>query len=157
MKQLSAKIRLIFIPYLITATLTIGVYSFLNWIFFIRSSVFIVDEIVVNSVAAAIFPVIPVLIWLRPRFKFLELKKINSNKNPLTGLTLLAWFTIIAPNIIAQEYLITKTGKLTTLTDISRINKIPHTKYYKVINTLIMKDQASKTSEQSVSGNITNI
>lgn len=151
MRQVNAKFRLIFIPYLVISSGTIGLYTFLHWCFFIKWSTFAVDEVVLNFAAAAIFPAIPVILWFRPYLKLLELKN-NGGKDPLVGLIMLTWITIIGPNVIAQEYLVTKTGKLTTLTDISQINKIPHTKYYKVKNILAMKEQASKTFEQSVSG-----
>lgn len=152
MKDIGTKIRLIFIPYLIISIATIGIYTFLHWFLFIKSTIFLVDEIVLNLAVPMILPWVGILIWLRPLLKLLELKKSVGGRDPLIGLMVISWICMIAPNVMAQEYLITATGKLTRLTDISQINKVPSTKYYMVKKSVVMKEQACKMSDLSVSG-----
>jgi len=43
---------------------------------------------------------------------------------------MIAWIIIAIPNTLAQQYLITATGKLTALDNIGQINRFPKTKYY---------------------------
>ena len=99
-----------------------------------------------------VLPGFPVLIWLRPRIKFLELKKNAAGKNPIGGFIILAWIGMVVTNVIAQEYLVTATGKLTRLSNISQLNKLPPTKYYTVKNFYADKKLAHFRSETAVTG-----
>ncbi|MEO8886592.1 MAG: rhomboid family intramembrane serine protease [Mucilaginibacter sp.] len=139
MKDLDRKIKLIFIPFVIIAAATCAVYTFLHWILCIRTTTFVVDEDVTNFFIPCALPWIPILIWLRPRIKLLNLKNKNGKGDPLMGYMVFAWVAIAAPSVIAQEYLISATGKLTKLNDIDQINKLPSTKYYTVKHYYIDK------------------
>jgi membrane associated rhomboid family serine protease len=81
-------------------------------------------------------PWIPILIWLRPKIKLLRLK--NDNAHFLYQF--LACAVIIVPTIIAQEYLVTTTGKLTELNTITEINHSAPTKYYTLKSHFIVKE-----------------
>jgi len=152
MEQIGTKFRLIFIPYLFISISTIGIYTFLHWVLFIRTPVFWVYQETLNFIVPMVLPGFPVLIWLRPRIKFLELRKNASGKNPVVGFVMIAWIGMVVPNVIAQEYLITATGKLTRLSNISQLNKLPPTKYYTVKNFYADKKLARFRSETAVTG-----
>ena len=130
MEKQIEKLRLIYIPFLIIALSIIIGYSFLNWLLIIKLQLFSFNEIITNIGIPFALPWIPILIWLRPRIKLLNLK--TKRDRDLPGLyIMIAGFAIIAPTIIAQQYLLTSTGKLTRLENISQVgNNHEFTKYY---------------------------
>ena len=128
MNQLIKKIYLIFVPFLLLTIATVGIYTLLHWFLFIKTTIFSVDEEIIDIFVPIAIPAIPILIWLRPRIKLLDLK--SKKNDPLSGYIMVAWFAMIAPNMIAQAYLVTATGKLTKLNNISEIDRVPKTKYY---------------------------
>jgi hypothetical protein len=153
MENFNVKFRLIFIPFLIVIIGSIAVYSFLRWYFFIKSSILIVDQDILDFWAPCFFAVIPVLIWIGPRIKILDLTPTNSiRSNPYAGLLILATIAIVAPTIIAQVYLETATGKLTTLDRISQIDSVPQTKYYTVKHFYADKSLARYKARLTISG-----
>jgi hypothetical protein len=103
------------------------VYTFLHWLLFIKTNLFIVDADIINLFAPMAFIFIGLLIWLRPRLKLLNLEAKKGNR--LMGVVMLAWIAMLAPILIAQDYLITATGKLTPMARISQIDSLPKTKY----------------------------
>ncbi|MES2809281.1 MAG: hypothetical protein V4619_11675 [Bacteroidota bacterium] len=140
MKDFGAKFRLIILPFLIISVGTVFVYSIVHWWLFIQNETFAVDEAILNFAAPIVISFLPAIIWMLPRLKLLDFtgKKI---RNPLTGYFFLAWIAITAPAIIAQEYLISATGKLTALRSVSQISNQPKTKYYTVKNVFADKEQ----------------
>jgi membrane associated rhomboid family serine protease len=126
------------------------VYSFLNWLLFIRFQVFKVDEDVLNVIVPIVLPGIPISIWLRPRLKLLQLK--SKGKDALTGYIVMAWFVMLAPVLVAQAYMVTATGKLTKLDEISEIIHQPPTKYYMAKRFYINKHLTHSKSVFDISG-----
>lgn len=151
MNKLTEKLRLIFLPFLIIAISIMGGYTLLNWLIIIKFQLFQVKDIIINFIIPFILPWIPILIWLRPRINFLNLKTKNGGNLPFLY-QLIAAFAIVAPTIIAQEYLETATGKLTELTDISQIDKHEATKFYTLKDYYIDKDHISIIKTVEVSG-----
>jgi membrane associated rhomboid family serine protease len=151
MNKLIEKLRLIFLPFLIIAISIIGGYTLLNWLIIIKFHFFQIKDFIVNFIIPFILPWIPILIWLRPRIKFLNLKTKKGGDLPFLYM-LIAAIAIAAPTIIAQEYLETATGKLTELTDISQIEKHEATKFYKLKDYYIDKDHISVSKTVEVSG-----
>jgi len=119
---------------------------------FIKTDAFVIDEEIIKLWGPIIFPGIPILIWLRPRIKLLDLKNKNGKGDPLSGYIFAAWIIIAVPNVIAQGYLITATGKLTSLANINQINKFPKTKYYAVNHFYVDKRLIRPKSTFEVSG-----
>lgn len=129
MKGFSLKVKLIFIPFLITVVSTVLVYTFLNWLLLIKLEVFNVDEMFIDVVGPLIVPGISILIWLLPRIKLLRLVQ-RRNRDPLMGYIVIAWAVIGLTIGTSQQYLVTATGKITKIDHISQINNLPKTKYY---------------------------
>jgi rhomboid protease GluP len=150
MKDIGTKIRLIFIPYLIISIATISIYTFLHWWLLIKNPIFSINQEVATFIIPMLFPGAPVLIWLRPRVKLLNLT--TGGKNPLVGFIGLAWIATATTIIVSQEYLVTSTGKLTRLDNIRQINKLPLTKYYTVKQFYIDKKLARFRSEATITG-----
>jgi len=140
---------LIYVPFLILSISFIFSYSFLHWLLVMQFQLPI-NEDLVHIWLAACLPWIPIYIWLRPRVKLLILKDKKGNLPYLY--LFIAGFTIIITTVIAQNYLSTAAGQLTTLSHIGAINKSPLTKYYKLKYYFIDKQHSAAQRRSEVSG-----
>jgi hypothetical protein len=144
------KLKLVYKPFIIIAIILTAGYTFLNWLLFIKFHAFSVDEDIVNFWIPFALPWIPILIWLRPRIKLLNLKR---KKGDLPGLYIfMAGFAMCAPIIVAQSYLETASGKLTRLEKISELQNHEPTKYYSLKNFYIDKANIGGQPVFDVSG-----
>ncbi len=138
MRTLTWKLRAIYLPFMGIAAAFVAVYSFLNWLLSAWTESIHLNEELTNFWLPLALPWIPVLIWLRPRVKTLNLGKEN-----LAYLYLFAGFgAIAAPTLMAQRYLSTAVGALSRLSSISEINSTPVTKYYALVKPCLDKDHA---------------
>ena len=147
MKGLRVKLRLIYKPFVLIAIGFILTYTFLHWALFIKAGIPLKEDIVKFWLPFAL-PWIPVLIWLRPRIRLLHFK----NNNGSFAYQFLACIAIAIPTIIAQEYLVTATGKLTQLEDISQLPHYSRTKYYSLKNYHIDKQEIAIQNTASITG-----
>lgn len=148
MKGLTEKLRLLFLPFLVIAISFVALYSFLNWILFIKADFLHLKEDVFQFWLPFALPWIPVLIWLRPRIKLLKFK----NDNTSFFYQLITAMAIAVPTVVAQKYLSTATGKLTQLDTISQYEKVKVTKYYSLSKYFIDKDNIGIINTATVSG-----
>ncbi|MEO8854155.1 MAG: rhomboid family intramembrane serine protease, partial [Ginsengibacter sp.] len=147
---MSDKLKLIYKPFIIIAFCIIVGYTFLNWFLCIKLEAISINEDIVNLWIPFALPWIPILIWLRPRIKLLNLKR---KKGDLPGLYIfIAGFAIVAPTIIAQAYLETATGELTQITTVAQFTQQKATKYYSVKNLYIDKNHVGVQNSFDVSG-----
>lgn len=123
------KIRLLYYPFLLITVAFVIIYSFLNWWLVIDTNTIVAKEPIIEIFGPILLAWIPVLVWLRPKINLLLLKNKEGKSSNILYF-LVAAFAIAAPTIIAQEYLVTSTGKLTTLATINEIDKYAPTKYY---------------------------
>ena len=124
---LYTKLRVIYIPFLGISTAFIIVYSVLDAFFVIKWEVLPLSESVSDFWLPWLLPWIPVLLVLRPRLKALRVTGRNRY-----GFLFIASFAMAAPTIVAQEYLLTATGRMTRLARISDLELVEPTKYYSV-------------------------
>lgn len=148
MKGLKEKLRQLFLPFVLIAICFVGLYTFLNWLLFIKTDFIPLKEDIIHIWLPFALPWIPVLIWLRPRIKLLAFK----NDNASFGYQFLAAMAIAFPTIVAQEYLSTATGKLTKLDIINQFEKKEVTKYYSLDKYFIDKDNIGIINTATVSG-----
>ncbi len=148
MEDFLKKIRLIFLPFLAIAISFIICYTFLHWLLFIKFELFSIKEMLLNFWLPAGLPLIFIYFFLRPRLKLLKFKDDNKS----FGFQFLAVLIIAIPTIIAQEYLITATGKLTSIKTISEIQKHEKTKYYTLQKFYIDKENIGVLNTSDVSG-----
>ena len=141
------KLQIIYKPFLLIALSFILIYTFLNWLLFIKIGIPLKEDIVEFWLPFGL-PFIPILIWLRPRIKLLKFK----NEDASFVYQLLACIAIAIPTIIAQEYLKTATGELTKLKVISELSKTETTKYYTLQNFNIDKQHIAIQNTVSTSG-----
>lgn len=150
MQTMFKKLRLIFLPFLILTICFVALYTFINWLLIIKLNVFNIKEDIINFWLPFGLPWIPILIWLRPRIKLLNLKGGNDNLPFL--FMFVAAFAMAIPTIIAQKYIDTATGKLTQIKNISEINGQPPTKYYQFKEYYIDKNFIGVYPSFDVSG-----
>lgn len=147
MKGFADKLRLIYKPFVLIAIGFILTYTFLHWVLFIKAGIPLKEDIVKFWLPFGL-PWIPILIWLRPRIKLLHFK----NDNGSFFFQFMASLAIAIPTIIAQEYLVTATGKLTQLDNIAQISQHDKTKYYSLKNYYIDKQHIAIQNTASVTG-----
>jgi rhomboid protease GluP len=147
MKDLSEKLKLLFKPFLVISLCFIVTYSFLHWLLFIQAGIPLNEEIIKIWLPFGL-PWIPILIWLRPRIKLLNFK----NHNGSFGYQFIAAMAIAVPAVIAQEYLVTATGKLTQLENVSQFEQKKITKYYSLKNYFIDKNEVGVITTATISG-----
>src|SRR6185312_4997152 len=151
MKTLVQKLRLIYVPFLLLFVAIVGGYTFLNWLLFVKFHVFSLKEDVVQIWIPLALPWIPIILWLRPRIKLLNLKRKKGGDLP--GLYIMvAGFAMAVPTLVAQAYLETATGKLTQLENVGQMQGREASKYYTLKNIYIDKQNASVESRFDVSG-----
>jgi rhomboid protease GluP len=122
------KIGLLFAPFLLVAIFFAGLYSFLHWLLIIKMPVFPLKKDVLEFCLPFILAWIPALLWLRPRIKLLNLKR---KRGDLPFLYLIvAVLAIAAPALVAQQYIVTATSKLTALQAPGQIAGQQATKYF---------------------------
>jgi hypothetical protein len=148
MKDLLEKIKLIYLPFVIISISFILIYTFLNWLLFIKFELFPINEKLLNFWFPLGLPWIFVYFFLSPRLRFLKFKQDRKSY----AFQLLAGFTMAISTIIAQEYLSTATGKLTSLKTISDIQKHEKTKYYTLQKKYIDKKNYGAIRVSDVSG-----
>jgi rhomboid protease GluP len=128
MKDMIQKIRWIFLPFILWSVGFVVVYTFLHWLLILKLELFDINESIIDIWLPFILPWIPILIFLRKRIKLLRLV---TKRGDLPGLYMfIAGFAIAIPMIIAQGYIRTATGELSSVASSMDINKSHTTKYY---------------------------
>lgn len=155
MKGIREKFRYIFIPYLLIAIGFTTVYSFLNWLFFVQFHFIHLKEDLVNIWLPFGLAWIPILIWIRPKFMFLNFK----NENASFAIQFIISLAIAIPTMIIQDYLLKSTGKLTKIENLSNYSSNDATKYYQVsklfIDTQRVVFRSTATSSGKYNQNLT--
>ncbi len=147
MTGLSDKLKLIYKPLVIIAICFVIAYTFLHWALFIKAEISLKEDIIKFWLPIGL-SAIPTFFWLRPTIKLLHFE----NENTSFLYQFLASLAIAAPTIVAQEYLVTATGKLSQLENVSFIEKAEKTKYYTLKNYYIDKQRIAIQSTATVSG-----
>lgn len=144
------KINLLFKPFILTLLgLTVG-YTFLHWILFIELDLFQLKEIIINFGIPVVLTGLATWFLLRPRCKILNLEEKHVKWRDFYSFIM--WIALSVPLIVAQEYIVSASGKLSELNSINEINKTEKTKYYTLKNFYIDKNRIGVHSTFDVSG-----
>ncbi|KAA6438959.1 hypothetical protein FEM33_14750 [Dyadobacter flavalbus] len=112
--------------------------GFTRWLLFLgKYPILELDEDIWNIWIPLIFPWIPVLIWLRPRFNAFTFKKNNDRGS--WQMQVSGWVTITAMLAFSQSFLTTNTGKLLELQTVKEIRKHEHVRYYRIKQFFVYK------------------
>jgi rhomboid protease GluP len=126
MRGFGAKFRLIFLPLVLLSISFLVVYTFLHWLLVVKNGLEVPEEgiiLLLPLILAFVFSVI----FIDPRLDVLKFQ----GKFKSLPLVFLATLAVGAPAMIAQEYMLTATGKLSHLADISQVDLNKKTKYYR--------------------------
>jgi rhomboid protease GluP len=152
MKSFNLKVRYILIPFLSIAAGFIAVYSFLNiWLSIDTGKIPLKEEVTDLWLPLAL-PIIPLLIWLNPRLKILNLTTKNRRADLPFLYLFIATLAIGIPALLLQSYLRIAMGKMTPLTSISQIRVDKPTRYYRVNQYYIDTTLAAFKNTAEVSG-----
>lgn len=135
--------------FIIAFSTIIGLLIF-RWLFVIQFDIIDIKEEVWCLWLPMGLPWIPILIWLRPRFRILTFKKDNDNGRFF--FQFLSAATIIACLLVSQNYLTTASGKLIELSTISDINKTEKARYYKLTNFSVAPNYGGSFTDFRTSG-----
>jgi len=148
------KLSLIFVPFLLTSLGVVVGYTLLHWALIGYLDRHAIKEEYTNIWIPLVLPWIPLFIWLRPRVKLL---RFNSRaRNPVFGYLFIGSFAMAAPLVVAQVYLKTAAGKLTTLSQPDFISQQPPTKFYTISNYYIDTANRGTACISKVSGRYNN-
>ncbi|MES2275486.1 MAG: hypothetical protein V4592_05660 [Bacteroidota bacterium] len=131
MTDFQLKFKLIFLRFLIIQAAFIVVYSFFNWYVFMQRDWLHLHQDVADFAIPGVLAFIPVIVFLLPRLRLLDFSQ-KKGKNPIAGGVIIAFFATAVTTLTLQNYLLTATGKLTSLQNIGQINQLPKTKYYTI-------------------------
>jgi rhomboid protease GluP len=144
------KINIIFIPTLLALLGLTVIYTFLNWILFIKLELFALKDIIANFVIPLILTGLTAWVLLRPRLKILRQETKKGNWREFYCFIL--WAVLTIPLIIAQEYLETASGRLTELTSVDEISNSAQTRFYTLENYFVDKKAAAVHTSFDASG-----
>jgi membrane associated rhomboid family serine protease len=147
MRDFSEKIQLIFKPFALLALFFPALYSCFHWLNLIQRGNPL-EEDMATFFIPMVLAGLSVFLWLRPRIRLLHYTTDRGE----TGVQLLVWIAIFVPTIIAQDYVISATGKLTVINDVSQIDSCEKTKYYKIKNHYVHQDDWVNYHFTTVSG-----
>jgi rhomboid protease GluP len=105
--------------------------GFIRWLFCLQFSIIDIKEEIWVLWLPLIFPWIPIILWLRQRFRILTFK---DNDKGRFGFQMIAWLIITAMLFVSQAYLTTATGRLQKLSTINDIEKVEKSRYYELTN-----------------------
>lgn len=148
MKDYSIKFKQLLLPYFLCLIGVISFCSLFNWIFIIQLDCLPITDIVIEFFIPGGISIIAVVLFIRKGIHFLKFKQ-NNGDNLLYFIAILG---IFIPTLIAQEYIESATGKLTSLESISQLNQFPKTKYYTLKRSYFCKKTAGVLQRVDVSG-----
>lgn len=144
------KLNFVFKPFVLALiVLTIG-YTFVHWLFFIELNLFSLKKSIIGIGVPIVLSGVTAWLFLYRKLKALDLKASRGDWRDFY--CVIAWIALTIPLIIAQEYMVTATGKLTELSSIKEINNFKLSKYYTLESFHIHKNGVGFHSAFDVSG-----
>lgn len=132
------KIKSLFIPFVVVSVGFIGLYTFFNWLLFIKLDLLPLRQEVKDFGLPVFFCWLTIVFCLKPRLQLLNLTN-KKGEDRSFFYQMVALGLIAIPAIIAQQYLITASGTLTQLDSISAIDKQEKSKFYTVGHYFVAK------------------
>jgi membrane associated rhomboid family serine protease len=128
------RLKILFIPYLVSFAALVAGCTFLHWILNIQFSILPVKDYFYLFVFPLIFSAAIIFFYLRPRLKILRIISKDGIKDGRDFYCFVLLVCLAVPTIIMQHYLVTSTGKLTKLHSLKEINDYKPAKYYQPEN-----------------------
>jgi hypothetical protein len=138
MSVFKRKLRQIYGPFLLVTAGSVAAYSALSWLLLYRTRLLDLAKDLVAFWLPVGLSWIPLLIWIWPRIKVLNLEAARAGM-PVMYL-IIAAITVIGPTTIGQEYLARAMATLTPLEEVGEISRSPATRYYAVTRPCLRRE-----------------
>lgn len=123
------KVRHILPAFLLISGVTVGGLAFFRWLFAIRFEIIDIKEDFWEFWIPFLLPWLPVLRWLKPKFRLLNFKDEDRGQ---FGFQLIAAGTLTVCLMVSQAYLTTATGKLQQVKTAPQIGETAKARYYTI-------------------------
>lgn len=140
MKDLNLKLRAIYLPFLLVAIGTILCYNVIRWLLDIQLDVLPLRADLLDFWLPFTLPWIPVLVWLRPRIRILDIR--GKYDNGLFGYQFAMVGAIAIPLLISQHYITMASFQLIEVNKAQETSKFPKEKYFKIASFEVDKNAA---------------
>lgn len=150
MKTYISKVKHIIPIYLVVSLLTVVGLLLFRWLFAIQFEIIDIKEEFWHFWFPLALPWIPILIWLKPRFKALNFKGDTDRADRFY--TFISGLALVVCLIVSQEYLTTSTAKMEQLQYPGEITAKPKARFYKINRYKIEKKYISYFTNISTSG-----
>lgn len=124
--------------------------AIIRWTLCIQFHLIDINEEIWTIWIPLIFPWIPILLFLRQRFRILKFKQDDDKGR--TFFQFISWFTMTAMLFLSQDYLTTATGKLANISSIDDIENTEKVRYYKLGNFAVAPYYGSSFTDFRTSG-----
>ena len=150
MKNISIKIRYVYIRYLLISIGFILLYSTARWYFDYKLGIVHLKEDLLNFWLPFILPLLPITIWLRREVRILNIRGKSDNGYFLYQF--IAAITIFVPTLIAQEYIEASSSKLQNVNSVYEIKQARKIDCYTIKNFHVIKEYAGAFRTSRTSG-----
>lgn len=139
MKDISVKIKEVYLPFLAVSIGTIVFYNLFRWTIDIKLGMLPLKEDLLNLWIPFALPWIPILIWLRSRIRILNVK--GKRDNGYFGYQFVMVIAITVPIIVSQNYIEKASFDLTTITNAYETQNHKNEKYFDISSFQVDKNK----------------
>lgn len=150
MKEISIKLRHIYIRYLLIAIGFIISYSMFRWYFDYKLGVLHLKEDLLDFWIPFGLPLIPILIWLRRGIRFLNIR--GKNDNGFFLYQFIAAMSIFVPTLITQDYIEASSSQLMQVNSPYEITDASSVDCYEITDFNVIKEYAGAHRASRTSG-----
>ena len=150
MKDISIKLRYIFVRYLLISIGFILIYSTFRWYFDYKLGILRLKKDLLDFWMPFILPLLTTTIWLRREVRILNIG--GKNDNAYFGYQFVAAMAIFVPTLITQEYIEASSSKLIDVNSVYEIEKAKSIDCYTIKDFNVVKDYAGAHRASRTSG-----
>jgi rhomboid protease GluP len=150
MKDISIKLRHIYVRYLLIAIGFIICYSTFRWYFDYKLGVLHLKEDLLDFWIPFGLPLIPIMIWLRRGIRILNIR--GKNDNGFFLYQFIAAMSIFVPTLLTQDYIEASSSHLTQVDSPYEINDASNIDCYKINDFNVIKEYAGAHRASRTSG-----
>jgi rhomboid protease GluP len=154
MKDISIKLRHIYVRYLLISIGFIICYSTFRWYFDYKLGVLHLKKDLLDFWLPFGLPLIPIAIWLRRGIRFLNIRGKNDNGSFLY--LFIAATSIFAPTLITQNYIEASRSELKQVDSPYEITEASNIDCYQIADFNVIKEYAGVNSASRTSGKYNN-
>lgn len=150
LQNIKTKLQKVYLPFLVVSIGTVFLYTFLRWLLDIKFGIIPLKKDLLDFWIPFGLPWIPILIWLRRRIRFLNVRGNNDNGYFLYQAVIAGTISVTLLN--AQDYTTTNSYDLYEVSSIEELDALKNEKYFKVSSFLVEKESKTSYTTARVSG-----